>query len=265
MEKQENGFYLNFENNKVIRFTQDSITFDNFGKEFKQPSSIKNSPKLGFEENNNSFMMYPKPKLRYGDRDFSFSDLSIKATFFLWRPKIHAIGVGIIGLIILSTLITVFFIKKKPIFKFKLLGIIYVPFLVIGTILFISNNQIYLVNQAEIDALDHLESLSYGKVVVVKGGCLICEWQTKYPPPAFANKKDYVSRLSRKPIIYNNKIFQTKSRKEGRQELKSLGAKYIYLVRYKGYLEEMPFSPGDLNVEKIYENANSQIWQVKNI
>jgi len=38
---------------------------------------------------------------------------------------------------------------------------------------------------------------------------------------------------------------------------------YIYVVKYGEYIEKVPFSPGDLNIEKVYENANAAIWRVK--
>lgn len=260
IEKKDGSYDINFENNKVIRVSQNLITFNNFSQ-LEQSIFVKNSPKLKFKKTGSSLTISPKSSYPYQDDGLIFSDLSIEATYFLWRPKIHLLGQVIVGFLA-AAFVILFFIKKRLPFKLKLLIILILPFLIGGIILYFTNSQIYSVNQSEIDALDHLAALPYGKVVVVKNGCLICKWQTKYPPPAFAGKKDYVRKLSHKPIVYNATIFQAKSRKEGRQELNKLAPKYIYLVRYEGYLEEMPFSPGDLNVEKIYENANTQIWQV---
>lgn len=262
IEKIEEGYTLNFEDNNVIKLTEESINFDNF-RQLEQPIFVKNSPKLEIRKTGNSFTISPKSDFPYQDNGLIFSDLSIEATYFLWRPKIRLVGQVLFVSLAVAVFVIMFFIKIKRSAKLKLLLVLFLSFLIGCAILYLTNSQTYLVNQAEIDALDHLAALPNGKIVVVDNGCLICRWQTKYPPPAFAAKKDYVSRLSRKPIVYNATIFQAKTRKEGRQELNKLGAKYIYLVRYEGYLEEMPFSPGDLNVEKIYENANTQIWQVK--
>lgn len=252
IENRDSGYQIEFENNKVIRLTKDSIVFDSFGKQFTVPLIVKNSPKITLKKADNSLIINPQSKFSYNSEGLVFSDLSIKATYFFWRPKVRLSSIVITGIIVLVT-----------VFKLKLLGAIYIPFLAALFVIHLTNNQTYFVNQSEIDALEHLAALPYGQVAVVNNGCLICKWQTKYPPPAFAGKKNYVGFLSRKPIIYNKKVFEAKTREQGRQELNKLRVKYIYLVKYEGYIEEMPFSPGDLNVEKIYENANTQIWQVK--
>lgn len=265
IEKRDSGYQIEFENNKVIRLTKDSIIFEGFGKQFTLPVIVKNSPKITLKKAGSSLIIYPQSKFPYNpynSEGMVFSDLSIKAIYFLWRPKVHLIGIAIIGLITVITLL-VFFIKKKIVFKMQILGIVYIPLIAVSMIFLRTNSQIYSVSQSEIDALDHLAAMPYGKVAVANKGCLICKWQTQYPPPAFAGKKSYVGKLSHKPIVYNSTVFEAKSRADGRRELAKLGVKYIYLVRYEGYSEAMPFSPGDLNVEKIYENANTQIWQVK--
>lgn len=263
IDKKVGGYDINFEGDKLISLTQNSINFNNFGQEFKPSIFIKNSPKLRFERSNGSFIIYPESVYRYSNSGFSFADLSIDASYFLWRPKMQLMSKIFISVIVVISFLILFLLKKRTA-KFKLLGVVYLPILVIGASLFLANLQSYSVGQSEIDALDYLAALPFGKVAVQENGCLICKWQTKYPPPAFAGKKNYVSQLSHKPIIYNSSVFLAQTRQGGRRELNKLGVKYIYLVRYGGYVEEMPFSPGDLNVEKIYENANTQIWQVKN-
>lgn len=262
IEDKEKVYHLNFDNGRVIRLDETSITFDNFNQ-LELPGIIRNSPKLDFRKEGQSLQINIKPDYPFESEGLVFKDLSIDATYFLWRPKIRLITQIVIGSLITVSFIILFFIKKKPLIKLKLLLIVLLPFLIGGGILFMTNLQIYSVNQSEIDALEHLASLPYGRVAVMSNGCLICKWYTEYPPPAFAGKKNYVGKLSHKPIVYNSTVFIAQSRQQGRQELKKLGVKYIYIVRYEGYLELMPFSPGDLNVEKIYENANTQIWKVK--
>ena len=83
-------------------------------------------------------------------------------------------------------------------------------------------------------------------------------------PAVFANIRTYVSQISQKPIVYNRSIFVAEIRPLGKRQLDKLKARYIYLVKYENYTETLPFSPGDYNVELIYENANAQIWRVKN-
>ena len=121
----------------------------------------------------------------------------------------------------------------------------------------------YLIPQGELDALSHLGSESRGKVLVVEGECLQCEYYTTLKHPAFSGRKGYVANFSGKPIVYNSIIFQTQDREEAIKEFKRTGAKYLYLVKFESYLEKLPFSPGDFGVEKIFENANAQIWRVK--
>lgn len=121
----------------------------------------------------------------------------------------------------------------------------------------------YSVSQEEISALMHLKAMPSGKVLVEDHECLQCSWYTQYKPAAFANEKSYIEKYSDKPIVYNQTIFNSLSRADARIELKKLKVKYVYLIKYSNYLEVMPFSPGDLGVEMIYENANAQIWQVK--
>lgn len=113
--------------------------------------------------------------------------------------------------------------------------------------------QTYFIPPDELIALRRLSQMKKGKVLVVGQECLQCEWHTKYPHPAFANKRDYVAKYSSFPIIYIPKIDK---------DIRKLGAKYLYLVKFEGYIESLGnFSPGDIGAEKVYENANSQIWK----
>lgn len=120
----------------------------------------------------------------------------------------------------------------------------------------------YLVSQEELNALYYLAKLPFGKVVVVDNECLQCSWQGKFKPAVFSNLRSYVSKFSRKPIVYNSSVFKASTKPEARKLLQNLHAKYIYVVSYGEYFEFPPFSPGDLNIEKIFANANTQIWQI---
>ncbi|MEK9207727.1 MAG: hypothetical protein AAB922_04545, partial [Patescibacteria group bacterium] len=119
----------------------------------------------------------------------------------------------------------------------------------------------YWISSEEIIGLDKLRQLPAGKVLVYDHECLQCEYFGKYRPAAFANSRGYVGKFSQKPIIYNHLIFEAKDRPTAKKQLQKSGAKYVYLVKYNQYPESLPFSPGDLGVEKIYENAGTQIWQ----
>jgi hypothetical protein len=121
----------------------------------------------------------------------------------------------------------------------------------------------YLIPPGELDALNILRTLPGGKVMVFDNECLQCEYQTALKPPAFSNARKYVKKLSGKPIIPNRTVFLAKDQASARTEFNKLGVKYIYLVKFENYFEKLPFSPGDLGVRKIYDNANSEIWAVE--
>lgn len=121
----------------------------------------------------------------------------------------------------------------------------------------------YLIPQSEIYALLYLKSLPAGKVLVYDNECLQCTYHTQLPPPSFSNRRSYVAKESGHSIIYNFSVFKAKDRETVKNDLKKLGVKYVYLVKFEDYKEELPFSPGDLGVERIFSNANAEIWRVK--
>lgn len=121
----------------------------------------------------------------------------------------------------------------------------------------------YLIPQGEIDALYRLSVLSAGKVMVFDNECLQCSWHTEFKPLAFSNLRGYVAKFGRRPIVYNSSVFSAKTREEAKKDFDKLHVKYVYLVKFEDYVEKLPFSPGDLGVEKIYSNANAEIWKVK--
>lgn len=130
----------------------------------------------------------------------------------------------------------------------------------------------YLIPQGEIYALNFLKGLPSGKVLVYDHECLQCEYHTEYKPPSFANIRGYVKKYSGHPVIYDNSIisnsaynepfYEPKTREEIKNELIRTKVKYIYLVKFESYFEKLPFSPGDLGVERIFSNANAEIWRV---
>ena len=121
----------------------------------------------------------------------------------------------------------------------------------------------YLIPQGEIYALKFLALQPKGKVLVFGQECLQCEYHTQFRPPAFANLRSYVREYGKHPIVRNTSVFKASDREKARQELAKLNVKYVYLVKFESYFEQLPFSPGDLGVEKIFSNANSEIWRVK--
>lgn len=120
----------------------------------------------------------------------------------------------------------------------------------------------YWISPEELIGLEKLRLMPQGKVLIYDHECLQCEYFGKYRPAAFANSRGYVSKFSQKKIIYNQAIFEAKDRSPVKKQLQKTGAKYVYLVKYSQYQESLPFSPGDLGVEKVFENASSAIWEV---
>lgn len=121
----------------------------------------------------------------------------------------------------------------------------------------------YLIPQGEIYALSFLKKLPSGKVLVYDNECLQCEYHTEYKLPSFANIRIYIQNYGGHRIVYNRSVFQAKIREDAKRELTKLKVKYVYLVKFESYFERLPFSPGDLDVEKIFSNANAEIWRVK--
>ena len=121
----------------------------------------------------------------------------------------------------------------------------------------------YLIPQGEMDALLRLSRESKGKVLVVDMECLQCSYHTEYRHPAFDNRRGYVKRFSKHTIVYNSSVFNAKDKDEAKKKFQKTKAKYIYLVKFEDNIEKLPFSPGDFGVEKIFENANAEIWKIK--
>jgi hypothetical protein len=121
----------------------------------------------------------------------------------------------------------------------------------------------YLIPTGELEALEKLAFLPKGRVLVFDNECLQCEFHTPFKPPAFANLRSYVRKYAKHSIVYNSSVFKVKTQKEAKKEFDKLNVRYVYLVKFEGYIERLPFSPGDLGVEKIFENANAQVWVVK--
>lgn len=120
----------------------------------------------------------------------------------------------------------------------------------------------YWISPEELIGLEKLRLLPSGIVMVVNNECLQCPWFGDFRPAAFANSRQYVSKFSRKPIIYNRSVFAANDRPSAKAQLQKTGAKYIYLTKYSEHRESLPFSPGDLKVELIYSNAHVEIWKV---
>lgn len=167
--------------------------------------------------------------------------------------------------LIFIILLTLYLINLKRFkwYKAQLIVIFLAIFISPAFFWYYKNSNDYLVSPDEIIALKKLSSMPKGKVIVYDGYCLQCGFSSTIRPAVFSNQRRYVSEISKNPIIYNSSIFKAQTRPDGKKEVEKTGAKYIYVTKYEDYKEILPFSPGDLNIEMIFENANSQIWKVK--
>lgn len=251
---------LNYKNGTQIKVKKDEVEITG---EFKNvPKAIVDSSQMNVKKSGkkldiqvNSFWNYPPGGL-------IFRSLTQEGTHFLKQRKVMAVGL----LIILICAGIIFWTIKKKTPLFSKVAIIGVLLLLVGGGTYkwyLSNSKLYFVNQSELDALNRLRLMLGKRIVVYNKVCLQCSWHTSYMPAIFANKRDYVNKVTGKEIIYNSSIFDAKTRPEAKKELDKLNADYIYLVRFEDYVELAPFSPGDLNIEEIYSNANTQIWKVK--
>lgn len=258
--KIENGdLFLSYKNGIWIKLSKEGLSFS--GHINKIPQSLNKAPSVKVNKKDNIIEIFPAKSWIYPQDGLIFTDLTPQATNFLRQRKIIVAEV----IILLTFLIPLFLVGKKNlrrIYRFSGVGIILV--IILGGIYWYqSNSQHYLVSQAELDALTRLGSMPGGKVIVWDRVCLQCSFHTKFPPAVFANKRRYVATVSKKEVVYNLEVFTAKTREEARRSLDKLRADYIYVVKFEDYKEEVPFSPGDLNLEEIYSNANATIWRIK--
>lgn len=122
--------------------------------------------------------------------------------------------------------------------------------------------QFYTISQSEMDALKVLKSLPSGKVLVYSRDCLDCAYETRFKPAAMAGKKGYVKKYSGKKIYEDLKFSTAKSSKVAKNELIAKDITYVYLSKYEDYIEPLPYIPKDLELERVFENANAEIWRV---
>ncbi len=155
----------------------------------------------------------------------------------------------------------IIYLKKRQYLYHGIMGSIVLGMFGLMMYMFL-HQQSYFVSQSEVDALSQLSLLPGSKVLVSGSSCLQCEYHTKLQPAAFVGARGYVSTLSRKQLIQNDLIFKTQDRATGLKMLQSSGADYVYVTKYANLEEQLPFSPGDYHVERIYQNANAEIWRV---
>lgn len=251
---------LNYKNGTQIKIKKDGFEMTD---EFKNiPKAIMDSSLMNVKRLGKKLDVQTKSLWNYPPEGLIFRSFTQEATNFLKQKKV--IFTGLLGVLLCAGIIRLVTKRKAPFF-FKVVIVCILVMLVGGGVYkwYISNSKLYFVNQSELDALNRLKLMPGKRIVIYNKRCLQCSWHTLYMPAIFANKRDYVRNVTGKEIIYNSTVFEAKTRPEAKKELDKLGADYIYLVRFEDYAELAPFSPGDLNIEEIYSNANAQIWKVR--
>ena len=247
-----------------------ALTFEKGSIEFKPekliikggvevPEILSQSDALVIKKSNDTIEVSPRENWIVPKEGVGVFALTLEATHLLGGKKIR--------LLLLISAIVIFsasFVLFRKSAGFKLIAVLIVAFPVIaGGNWYKTNTTEYLVSQGEIDALFRLSVLPVGKVLVYDNECLQCEYHTDIKPAIFANKRKYVQEYGKHSIVYNASVFDAKTQDMARAEFEKVKAKYIYLSKYEEYIEKTPFSPGDLNIEKIYGNANAEIWRIK--
>lgn len=250
---------LFFEEGKVSLSPQTIIVE---GKNVETPEILKTSSALNIISSNKTVEIHVEENW-ISDRDgFVFKALTLEATHFLRGKKI---GLILSGFLMILVFIVVKLLRSKVNIKKNILKAMLIAALAVVFIFswYLKNTTSYFISQGELDALFRLSNLPGGRVVVYDNECLQCSYHTQLKPAVFANKRDYVRKLGGHPIVYNSSVFEARDQSQAKEEFEKLNAKYIYLVKYEDYIEKTPFSPGDLGIEKIYDNANAEIWRVK--
>jgi len=259
IESGDEKVTLNYKKHK-IRLTKENIEI--IGDIKSVPNFLNKSPLINVEKNANKIDLKPKANYNFSEQGLIFRSLTQEAAYFLKQRKVILSEILIV--LLFSSMVLFIHKRKIPMFhKGIIVSCVLLLIVGAGCIWYFSNSQLYFVNQSELDALNRLKIMPGKKIVVFDKVCLQCSWHTVNIPAIFANKRNYVREITGKDIVYNISIFNAKTKPEAKMELDKLNADYIYLVRFENYTELAPFSPGDLNIEEIYSNANAQIWKVK--
>lgn len=262
INKIQNWLEIVLKGGKKINLYPDSMTLSNFDQNeviFLKPLQEKlagNDLKINFGKN-----IFKDYEYRY----FSQPVIAIMTV-----KKI----VAVTGLLVLSLIILLFamYFKRPLIVLAVKLGFIVI---LLGSLVFVVRNgqifQTYYVSDEEIAAMQKIQMLPEGSILVSDSNCLNCQIEYYMQPVIFSGYRRYVKDISARKVVYNNQIITTKetryqieakfSRQQIRRMLDISGVKYIYLVKYGDYEELLPFSPGDLGVERVFNNAHTEIWK----
>ncbi len=124
----------------------------------------------------------------------------------------------------------------------------------------------FYISQSEYDALKVLKMLPAGNVLVYDKDCARCAWHSPEKPAAMAGHKKYIETFGGKKVIKSLRFSLAKNPEGVRKEIHDTNASYIYFAKYEEYIEVFAFPPESIRagLKKIYENANTQIWEIEN-
>jgi hypothetical protein len=250
---QSNDSSITFEKGKIV-FSEDGVSFDGVGYEI-QPEIIEEH-NLILEGNT----LKVPDNYEVSGEGMLISEVNPKIPYAIkYRVPSFFIYLGIIVLLVSLFLLLIFIHRINKNYS---LGIS--VFIAFGVILYVFvrlSNPLH-VSQSEIDSLKVLKKLPEGRVLLYDKDCLKCKWATERKPAAMEGRKDYVNKLSRKPIVYSLDYVIAKNPEEAVSILEKENIRYLYLTKYEGYVEALSFDPKSLGIEKVYENANSVIYEV---
>lgn len=243
----------------TIFFEEENFVINSSSVEL--PEIIRLNKLLNISEKEKKISIRPANSWLTNTEGFTFRDFKIE--FYYWfKSKKNLMFLFIFALLV----VFLFYILLKVSMNKRVKGLflfLYFSFLLsLFIFLYYKNTNVFYVSQSELDTLHRLSLMEDGLVLVYDKECLGCEWHSRYMPAVYANKRDYISKISGKKIVKNNSVFDSNSQAEAKEEFAKLHVKYIYVTKYDKNIESPPFSPGDLGIEKIYENAHSALWKV---
>ena len=252
LEKQEKKIKLNFEKGSIV-FNEREITFSNLAI----PGVIRNSKQLSVKTLEEGFLIIPEKDYYVPREGMVYSEARLKIPFAVKSRAEKLYPLFLIGFASI-----LFIIIKFKIFKNKKPFVLGLMALSLLTVFIIANTK-YYISQTELDGLNVLSGLPAGKVLVYDKDCLRCKFKTPSKPAAASGAKGYVGNLSGKETVLDYSFVTAKDSRKARQIIEEKSVDYIYLSKYEGYIETLPYLPKDLGLKRIYENANSAIWKVE--
>ncbi len=215
-------------------------------KQTDVPANIKDSPLITLSTNNENTTITPTT-WNYAPEGQSVKYLKPEVKSLLNSHKVQ--------LILFLGLLLLLFISFKGYRKITVVLILF------GYLFFQSQAYAsYIVLPGELQALQFLRAQPEGRVLTKGTVCLQCAFQSHDTPAAFTGERRYVTDISNKKIVTDDSVF-TVDREHIHEAFQKTGATYIYLVKIGDYIENLPYSPGDSGVKKIFENADATIWQ----